>query len=569
MGEYVKLPIGIESFQEIRTEGFYYVDKTTLIEQLLENWGKVNLFTRPRRFGKTLNMSMLKSFFEIGIDQSLFDGLYISKNQKLCSEYMGKFPVIFVTLKGVEGLSFEEARHRFAYIIGNEIGRFRFLLESERLSEADKEKFAALDRFRDGLSEMDGKTLAAALKILSELLYKHYGQKTVILIDEYDVPLDKAYQNGYYNEMVSLIRAMFGDALKTNEYLQFAVLTGCLRISKESIFTGLNNFKVLSITDLRFHEQFGFTDEEVKNMFSYYGLESRLADTKAWYDGYHFGDTDIYCPWDVINFAYDLRADLKQRPRAYWINTSGNALLRRLIEKANVTTKNEIERLVAGESIEKEIHQELTYNEIEDSIDNIWSVLFTTGYLTMTEETDNEIYKLRIPNEEIRTVYRKQVLEWINKSIQKEAAADNLDRFWSAFAAGDAESIEKYIANMLMRSISVFDVKGNDIRRESSYHMIVMALLAANPNWNTRSNVEAGDGFADIVVELDDPDAGAIVELKYVRDFSGMEASCRSALTQIREKRYYEYLKKEGHEDIMLYGISFCKKRCRVMVEKL
>ena len=416
---------------------------------------------------------------------------------------------------------------------------------------------------------MDGKTLSVALKILSELLYKHYGQKTVILIDEYDVPLDKAFQNGYYNEMVSLIRTMLGDALKTNEYLQFAVLTGCLRISKESIFTGLNNFKVLSITDLHFNEQFGFTDEEVKKMFSYYGLESRLTDTKAWYDGYHFGDKDIYCPWDVINFAYDLRANIKQRPRAYWINTTGNGLLRRLIEKANVTTKNDIERLVAGEGIEKEIHQELTYNEIEDSIDNIWSVLFTTGYLTMTEETDNGTYKLRIPNEELRMVYRKQVLEWIGKSIQKEAAGDRLDSFWAAFTAGDADIIEKYITNMLTRSISVFDVKGDDIKRENSYHMIVMALLAANPDWNTRSNVEAGEGFADIVVELDNPDGGAMVELKYVRDFAGMEDSCKRALTQIRDKHYYEYLKNEGREDIMLYGISFCKKKCRVMFEKL
>ena len=569
MSELVKLPIGIESFQEIRTEGFYYVDKTGLIEQLLDNWGKVTLFTRPRRFGKTLNMSMLKSFFEIGTDKSLFDGLYISGNDKLCSEYMGRFPVIFITLKGVEGLSFAEAKDRFAYIIGNEIGKFRFLLESENLSREDKNRFAAIDRFRDGLSEMDGKTLAASLKILSELLYKHYDQKAVILIDEYDVPLDKAYQNGYYNEMVTLIRAMFGDALKTNEYLQFAVLTGCLRISKESIFTGLNNFKVLSVTDKRFNEQFGFTDEEVRQMFSYYGLESRLIDTKAWYDGYRFGDKDIYCPWDVINFAYDLRADINQRPRAYWINTSGNGLLRRLIEKANVTTKNDIERLVAGETIEKDIHQELTYNEIEDSIDNIWSVLFTTGYLTMVEETDNGTYKLRIPNEELRTVYKKQVLEWINKSIQKEADGDKLESFWDAFAAGAAEAVEKYITNMLTRSISVFDVKGDDIRRESSYHMIVMALFAANPNWNTRSNVEAGDGFADITVELDNPDTGAIVELKYTREFADMEDSCQTALSQIREKRYYEYLQNEGREDIMLYGVAFCKKRCRVKVERL
>ena len=569
MSDKVCLPIGIENFEEMRTGGFYYVDKTALIEQLLENRAKVTLFTRPRRFGKSLNMSMLKHFFEIGADKSLFDSLYISKNVKLCEEHLGKYPVISLTLKGVEALEFELARYMFIGQVGDEARRFSFLLDSDKLSEADKNDYRALTAKSNGSYLMGEKEFRSSLKLLSRLLYQHYGRKTVILIDEYDVPLDKAYQNGYYNEMVSLIRSLFGDALKTNEYLEFAVLTGCLRVSKESIFTGLNNFKVRSITDKNSDEEFGLTDDEVRNMLKYYGIESRMEETKAWYDGYRFGNADVYCPWDVINYVDDARDDADARPRPYWINSSGNGLLKRLIEKADEITKSDIERLVAGETIEKEIHEELTYSEIEDSIENIWSVLFTTGYLTMERETDLSKYILRIPNEELRIIYRRQVLEWIRKSIRKDAAEDKLKDFWQAVKAGDAGAVESFITGMLRKSISVFDVKGDDIRRESTYHMVVMTLLAANPEWNTQSNVEAGEGFADIVVGTDDIDLGIVLELKYAREPAGMEAACRTAIEQIKSKRYYEYLYNDDREDILLYGISFCRKRCKVLAERL
>lgn len=405
MAEKMKLPVGIDNFEKLRREGFYYIDKTKLIEQILMNWGEVNLFTRPRRFGKTLNMNMLRSFFEYGADKALFEGLYISQNERLCEEYMGKFPVIFLSLKGAEGLTFDEAKYQLTYLIGREADRFHFLLNSDKLTDREKEKYRTLITLRDGQYSLED-NLAVALQILSELLYKHYDQKTIILIDEYDVPLDKAFQNGYYREMVELIRAMFGSALKTNPYLQFAVLTGCLRISKESIFTGLNNFKVLSIIDTRFDEQFGFTNEEVKQLLKSYDLESHFEETKEWYDGYRFGNADIYCPWDVVNHVDMLRADPKARPQSYWINTSGNGLVKRFIDKANKTTRDEIERLIAGEAIEKMLRLELTYDEIDNSIENLWSVLFTTGYLTQAGVTEEGAYKLVIPNREVRDVYK-------------------------------------------------------------------------------------------------------------------------------------------------------------------
>ena len=386
-----KLPVGIENFEEIRTEGFYYVDKTGLIRDLLNNWGKVNLFTRPRRFGKTLNMSMLKSFFEIGADRTLFDGLAISRETALCEAYMGRFPVVFVSLKGVDGLTFEEAESRFIEIIGSEAERFSFLLESDKLSDNEKEKYRALLKLKNGQYDMGTIVLTSSLQTLSLLLNKHYGQKTILLIDEYDVPLDKAFQHGYYKEMVALIRGLFGQALKTNDYLQFAVLTGCLRVSKESIFTGLNNFKVLSITDSRFDEHFGFTDAEVKTLLDDYNLTAHYGETKEWYDGYRFGGVDVYCPWDVINHVDRLCGEPNAEPQAYWINTSGNDLVKRFVDKADKTTQGEIERLIAGEAIEKAVRLELTYNEIDNSIDNLWSVLFTTGYLTQAGKVERSV----------------------------------------------------------------------------------------------------------------------------------------------------------------------------------
>ena len=567
MTESLKLPVGIEDFAEIRQAGFYYVDKTKFIEQLLDGWGKVNLFTRPRRFGKTLNMSMLRYFFEIGADASLFDGLRIAENKKLCEEFQGKYPVIFLSFKNVEGLTFADAQYRLTELIAGEAERFAFLAQSDKLTENEKSLYRGLTAVREGRYALAGEVLASALQTLSKLLAKHYGQKTVMLLDEYDVPLDKAFQNGYYQEMVALIRGMLGQALKTNEFLQFAVLTGCLRVSKESIFTGLNNFKVLSITDNRFDEQFGFTDAEVKQLLAAYNLADHLEETKAWYDGYRFGAADVYCPWDVINHVDVLRSNPLARPQAYWINTSGNALVKRFIDMADKSTRNELERLVAGEAIEKHIRLELTYDEIDSSIDNLWSVLFTTGYLTQQGMTESGAYKLVIPNQEIREVYKLQIQEWFKKSIFANTA--QLEGFWQAFAEGDSEAVELFLNRTLSNSISVFDAKGREAEREISYHMLLVGLLAGKADWLVRSNVEAGEGFADIIVETDDLDAGVIVELKYAPTMAAMEKSCAKALAQIHERRYAEFLRNNGREKILLYGMSFCKKRCKVVVEKL
>lgn len=567
MGRKIKLPVGIEDFKEIRQEEFYYIDKTKLLEQLLEKWGKVNLFTRPRRFGKTLNMSMLRYFFEIGTDESLFDGLYIKNNKKICEEYMGKFPVIFISLKNVEGLDFETALYRFVEIIGREAERFYFLLDSKKLTVNEKERYKTLIRLDNGRYSMDVNILASALRLLSELLYKHYGKKTIIIIDEYDVPLDKAFQNGYYREMVSLIRAMFGDALKTNDFLQFAVLTGCLRVSKESIFTGLNNFKVLSIADTRFDEQFGFTDEEVQTLLESYGLLEHISETKEWYDGYHFGDADVYCPWDIINHVDRLCGEPDAKPQSYWINTSGNGLVKRFIGKANKTTRDEIERLVSGETIEKQVSLELTYDEIDTTIDNLWSVLFTTGYLTQTGMTESGAYKLVIPNKEVREVYKLQIQEWFKRTVMSNT--EQLKNFWKAFDGGDTKAVENYLNRTLSNSISVFDTKARDEEKESSYHTILVGLLVGNADWLVKSNVEAGDGFADIIVETEDFDAGIIIELKYSKTFSGMDKACEKAITKIKEKRYDEYLKNDDRHDIMIYGIAFCKKKCKVIAHKI
>lgn len=561
----LKLPVGIDGFEKIRRNGFYYIDKTELIEQLFLNWGEVNLFTRPRRFGKTLNMSMLKCFFEIGTDSSLFDGLYISEKQTLCEQHLGKYPVIFLSLKGVEGLNFSEAKRRCIQLIRREAERFYYLKDSERLLDLDKKKYHQLLDMKDQPEDVD--IVISSIKTLSDLLYKHYGKKTVILIDEYDVPLDKAFQHGYYKEMIYFTRGLLGEALKTNDSLNFAVLTGCLRVSKESIFTGLNNFKILSITDTRFDEQFGFTDTEVRKLLSDYHLEDRFAEVKEWYDGYRFGKADVYCPWDVVNFVDRVKDDPEARPEAYWINTSGNDLVKRFIDKANKTTKNEIERLINGEAIEKELRLDLTYEEIDQSIENLWSVLFTTGYLTQTGRTEKGAYLLIIPNREVREVFRLQINEWFKKSIFTNT--ERLTAFWKAFEGGDTEGIEQYLNRVLSNSISVFDTKARKEEKESSYHNLLVGILTGNADWLVKSNVEAGDGFADIIVETDNPDAGIVAELKYTKNFDEMRIACRKAMNQIRDRRYQEYLLNDDRRDIRLYGIAFCKKRCCVISEKL
>ena len=563
MDEFLKLPVGIDNFEKIRQNGFYYVDKTSLIEQLFSNWGEVNLFTRPRRFGKTLNMSMLKYFFEIGTDRSLFDGLHISSNEKICSEHMGKYPVIFLSLKNAEGLNFDTAKYQMVELIAREAERFPFLAKDTNLSDRDREKYRVLTAFADGHYQMSDDVLCGSLQTLSELLYKHFNQKTVILIDEYDVPLDKAFQHGYYREMVALIRAMFGRALKTNEALAFAVLTGCLRVSKESIFTGLNNFKILSITDSRFDEQFGFTDKEVQKLLADYHLEARFSETKEWYDGYRFGNVDVYCPWDVINHIDRIKDDPNARPEAYWINTSGNDLVKRFVDKANRTTRNEIEQLIAGNAIEKTLRLDLTYDEIDNSIENLWSVLFTTGYLTQAGMTEDGAYRLVIPNREIREVFKMQIQEWFKKSIFSNT--EQLTAFWKAFEEGNTDGVEMYLNRIMSNSISVFDIKTGEGKKEISYHNLLVGILTGNADWLVKSNVEAGEGFADIIVETEDPNAGIVVELKYTKDYDEMEQACRAALDQINDRRYQEYLLNDGRKDITLYGIAFCKKRCKAM----
>ena len=557
-----KLPVGIENFEEIRKEGFYYVDKTGLIRDLLNNWGKVNLFTRPRRFGKTLNMSMLKSFFEVGGDKSVFDGLAISREKALCETYMGKFPVVFLSLKGVDGLTFETAYGMLRLLLRTEMLRMDFLKDSPRIPEKEKNSFM---RF---LNEQDTRDdVLDSLKMLSSLLFQHYGQKVVLLIDEYDVPLDKAFQHGYYREMVALIRGLFGQALKTNDYLQFAVLTGCLRVSKESIFTGLNNFKVLSIADARFDEHFGFTDAEVRQILDNYDLQEHFAETKEWYDGYRFGKVDVYCPWDVINHVDRLVGEPDARPQAYWINTSGNDLVRRFVDKADKTTQSEIERLINGEAIEKAVRLELTYNEIDDSIDNLWSVLYTTGYLTQAGETEDGKYKLVIPNREVREVFILQIQEWFKKTFVRDDKP--MRAFCQAFQTGDAEAIQKHLNLILSKMISVMDTKARDEQKENFYHGLLLGLLRSDPSWLILSNAESGDGFSDILIEPEDPDAGIVIEVKYSPTLAGMERACEAALEQIRSKRYDERLRSEGRERITAFGIAFCKKRCRVASEML
>lgn len=573
MANTLKLPVGIDDFRKLRESHFYYVDKTRLIEQLLLNWSEVTLFTRPRRFGKTLNMSMLKSFFDIGTDKALFDGLYISGNKELCDEYMGKYPVIFLSLKGVDGLTYEEAFEAFVRIMGKEVNRVSFLADSDKLTQIEREQYKGLTIMKNGRLAFDKEKLVSSLQLLSQLLYKHYGKKAVILIDEYDVPLDKAFQNGYYNEMVSLIRGLFGQALKTNEFLQFAVLTGCLRISKESIFTGLNNFKVMSITDSRFDEQFGFTDEEVRKLLSDYGMDSHFDEVKEWYDGYHFGRADVYCPWDVINHADHLRDDSDAKPQTYWINSSGNSLVRRLINRADSSTKDEIERLIAGEAIEKVIRQDLTYDEIENSIDNIWSVLFTTGYLTKIGEvklpdSESYAYMLVIPNKEVREVFVLQIQEWFKAVVANDN--DTMKLLSKAILDKDEAILARQLNIVMGRMISILDTKAPDDMKENFYHGLLLGLLrGSNPDWLIKSNRESGDGFSDILIKPENPDLGIVIEVKYAKEFKGLDAACDVAMAQIKQKRYDETLRDEGRCDILAYGIAFCRKRCKVAGEKL
>ena len=557
-----KLPVGIDSFEKIIRQDFYYVDKTEMIGELLRDWGEVNLFTRPRRFGKSLNMSMLQAFFETGCDAELFRGLKISQDRELCQKYMGQFPVISVSLKNIEGARYQDAVEALRNVIGLEAMRFSFLADSDRLTDSEKELYKGYTEVRNGSFTMTESMITASLRNLSMLLFRHYGRQVILLIDEYDVPLDKAFQDGYYDAMVLLMRSMLGNGLKTNPNLYFAVLTGCLRIAKESIFTGLNNFNVLSVTSVQFDEYFGFTDEEVKEILKYFNLSQHYDTVKEWYDGYLFGKQAVYCPWDVISYCKNLCADSSVMPEDYWSNTSSNSIVRRFIDKSGKQTKEEIERLIAGEAIVKEIKQELTYNELDKSIDHLWSVLFTTGYLTKRKRVDSRKYELMIPNREIRELFILQIQEWFADT----AAADTnkLDELCRAFPEGNAEVIEKLFNDYLWNTISIRDTASAKEWKENFYHGILLGLLGHMGNWLVKSNEESGEGYSDILIEVPENRTGIVIEMKYAEE-GRLEYACRAALQQIEGRKYAARLISDGMASIVKYGIACYKKHCRVL----
>ena len=556
-----KLPIGIENFEKLRQEDFYYIDKTRLIEQLLTRWGEVNLFTRPRRFGKSLNMSMLQSFFEIGKDKTLFDGLRISDNQELCEEYQGKFPVVSVSLKGINGATYEEARRFLIKTINEEARRLSVLSDSTELDETDHELLTQLKK-----KEMTNDSLVYSIRELTELLEKHYGRKVIVLIDEYDVPLAKANENGYYDEMVLLIRNLFENALKTNSSLKFAVLTGCLRIAKESIFTGLNNFKVYSITDKSFDETFGFTDAEVRELLRYYGQEKYYETVKEWYDGYRFGNVDVYCPWDVINFCSDHLADPGLEPKNYWANTSGNSVISHFIDsvgKPQKLTRMELEQLVNGGIVQKEINSELTYKELYSSIDNLWSTLFMTGYLTQRGESSGNRYNLVIPNREIRNIITNHILKMFKENVKDDGKT--VSDLCDALLNKNPEKVELIFTEYMKKTISIRDTFARKPTKENFYHGLLLGILGFKENWSVMSNRESGDGFGDILIRIEDEDVGIVIEVKYADD-ENLQGECEKALQQIIDIRYTEALEQEGIHTIIKYGIACYRKKCKVLM---
>ena len=555
-----RLPVGIENFEKIRRDGFYYVDKTDLIKELLENWGEVNLFTRPRRFGKTLNMSMFQCFFEIGCDKSLFDGLRIAEESTLCETYMGKFPVISISLKGIDAADYETARNLMVKVVNEEARRFQFLTESSRLTDTDKMLFGQLLQ-----KEMDDETLFCSLRELTELLRKHYEKQVIVLIDEYDVPLAKANELGYYDEMVRLIRGIFGSALKTNHNLYFAMLTGCLRVAKESIFTGVNNFNTFTITDVDFDEYFGFTDAEVKEMLEEYQLGSSYEDVREWYDGYRFGNVDVYCPWDVICYVNKRRTDPALQPQNYWLNTSGNEVVRHFIEAlGDGVTRTEMERLIGGEIVQKEIHEEMTYHDLYVDMGNVWSVLFMTGYLTQRGRADGNLYNLVIPNREIRNIFTEQIMKMFQE--QAEQDGETLGRFCDALEQGNAEEVERCFTGYMRKTVSIRDTFVRKATKENFYHGMLIGLLGFKEGWTVMSNREAGDEFSDIQVLIDDAETGIVIEVKYAQD-GDLEAECQKALTQMRALHYEDGMRNAGMQKVFKYGIACWKKTCKVVVE--
>lgn len=563
MAEFIKLPVGIENFEKIRRDGFYYVDKTGLIEQLLNNWGEVNLFTRPRRFGKTLNMSMLKCFFEIGTDQSLFDGLYISKNKALCDAYMGKYPVISISLKGVNADSYENARSLLKRIVMEEAKMHRIIMSGNRLDDIDKAEYMSLVT-----GDMGEDTLVYSMKTLTALLEKYYEKKVIVLIDEYDVPLAKANENGYYDQMVLLVRNLFENVLKTNSSLKFAVLTGCLRVAKESIFTGLNNFKTNSILDEEYDETFGFVDDEVKEMLHYYGQDTHYETVKEWYDGYRFGNADVYCPWDVINYCDAHRRNPMLPPENYWTNTSGNDVLKHFIESAGAAkglAKTDLERLVNGEIVEKDIREDLTYNELYASMDNLWSTLFMAGYLTHKGRVDTKRFRLAVPNREIRNIITEQVLALFKQNVEKDGQL--LNDFCTALSDGHTDEVERLFSEYMKKTISVRDTFARKELKENFYHGLLLGILGFKAGWSVMSNRESGNGFSDIMIMIDDAEIGIVIEVKYAESHD-LEAVCKDALKQMIDKRYAEYFEQQGIKKILKYGIACRVKECKVMLEE-
>jgi len=563
------LPIGVESFEEIRTDEFYYVDKTAMIRELLRRRGKVNLFTRPRRFGKSLNMSMLKCFFQINGDKTIFDGLDISKERALCERYMGKFPVVSISLKSANGADYETARALMCSIIGNEAMKFYELLDSSKITDEEKKSYRQLitvDTTGQSIYAMSDAVLMGSLKTLSVLLEKHYGSKAVILIDEYDVPLAKADEQGYYDRMVLLIRNMFEQALKTNESLQFAVLTGCLRVSKESIFTGLNNLFVYSITDLEFGDSFGFTDKEVRKMLDYYELSEKYELIKEWYDGYHFGDMDVYCPWDVISYVHKLQVNRTLLPQNYWSNTSGNGVIRKFLENASSETRDEIERLIAGEAVAKVINEELTYKGLYGNTENVWSVLFLTGYLTQRGEAEGDRCRLVIPNREIHTIFMNQIRGWMQDKARENR--ERLNTFCEAFRNADGETVQEIFTEYLNETVSVRDTAVRKELKENFYHGFLLGLLRFKEDWKIISNRESGQGYADIVIEIFSEKVGIVIEVKYAEN-GNLDAGCDKAMQQMKQDGYAAQPYLDGMNRIIMCGIACHVKNCKAVFEEL
>lgn len=560
MDDKKKMPaVGLEDFEKLRRRGGYYVDKTGMVAELLRSPAEVTLFTRPRRFGKTLNMTMLKSFFEIGTDPALFDGLAISGETDLCEQYMGKYPVVFVTLKDMDGSDFSTACRLAAARISEEASRFGFLAASPFLDEEDKELYAKLRR-----RDMTLDTLSGSLKDFCRLLEKHYGRKTVLLIDEYDVPLQKAFYNGYYDEMVRLIRSMFSQALKTNMSLELAVLTGCLRISKESIFTGMNNLSVMTVADEDFADCFGFTDGEVREMLKYYSLSGCYGTARDWYDGYRFGSVEVYCPWDVVSYVGRLQRNPKAQPENFWANSSGNDVVRDFVQKVDVSVAaEEMEALVAGEIVRKEIRQELTYREMYSSIENLWSLLYMTGYLTKRGEAEGRLVPLSLPNMEIRDIFTAQIMDLFKEQVARDG--DMVRKFCDALLNGDAGRAEELLGQYLKKTVSIRDTFGQRNLRENFYHGILLGILSYKGNWYVTSNYETGDGYGDILVRNRDEGWGIVIEVKYAHG-GNLEKEAEQALKQIRERRYDEKLRDCGIGRVLKYGIACYRKQCRVVL---